>query len=200
MDVFEAIGGRRSIKKLTDETPPTELIEKLLEAAVVAPNYHDSQPWRFFVLTGEGRRAFGDVLAESIRVELQGKKSEEKIERKMHSARRKPMRAPVIIVVGVKHHADDSPVRRTEDVLAVGAAVQNLLLAAHALGLGALWRTGDAAYDTVVKRHFGLREDDEIAAIVYLGYADPERAGRMKQRDRELSGLTEWRRGEPATV
>src|SRR5687768_2194674 len=99
MDVFEAIAGRRSVKKLTDDAPPPELIEKLLEAAVFAPNHRESQPWRFYVLMGDGRAAFGDALAESIRAELEGRKSAEKIERKMHSARRKPMRAPVIIVV-----------------------------------------------------------------------------------------------------
>ncbi len=56
-----------------------------------------------------------------------------------------------------------------EQVLAAGAAAQNLLVAAHAMGFGAMWRTGDPAYDTRVKEALGLAPTDAIVGFIYLG-------------------------------
>jgi nitroreductase len=101
------------------------------------------------------------------------------------------MRSPVLIVVGVESESDDPMVRR-EDLQAASAALQNMLLAATSLGLAAIWRTGDGAYDDDVKAHFGLRPEDEIAGILYLGYAD-ESFGPAPARRRDFAGKTEWR-------
>ena len=63
MDIIETIATRRSLGKMRPDAPPRELIERVLEAGVHAANHHDTQPWRFFVLTNEGRSEFGEVLA-----------------------------------------------------------------------------------------------------------------------------------------
>jgi nitroreductase len=105
--------------------------------------------------------------------------------------RHKPMRSPVLIVVGVQSESDD-PMTRREDLQAASAALQNMLLAATTLGLAAIWRTGDGAYDDSVKAHFDLRPQDEIAGILYLGYAD-DAFGPAPTRQREYADKTEWR-------
>jgi nitroreductase len=111
----------------------------------------------------------------------------------MRGERAKPMRSPVLIVVGVSSEHDDEMTHR-EDLQAASAALQNMLIAANALGLAAIWRTGDGAYDDSVKAWFGLRPQDEIAGILYLGYPD-ETLPPMPERTREYASKTEWRGG-----
>ena len=66
MEVFEAIYHRHSQKKVKQDALPRPLIEKLLHAAVQAPNHYKVRPWRFVVLTGDARRKLGDVMAASL--------------------------------------------------------------------------------------------------------------------------------------
>jgi nitroreductase len=193
VDVLEAIKRRRSIGKVTQEPVPRELIEQMLAAAVEAPNHHETEPWRFFVLTGTAREDFGDVLAEALRRRLAGE-GEKKVEGLALAERAKPLRAPVLIVVAVKHDQTEKGGEKivpVEDLMATAAAIENMLLAAHALGLAAQWRTGDGAFDPHVKAHFGLQPTDEIAAIVYVGYRDPERDV-PRTRNRAYADRTEW--------
>jgi nitroreductase len=193
MDVMDAIRSRRSIGRMTQDEPPREVIEQLIDAAVEAPNHYDSQPWRFYVLTGKAREDLGDVLAETLKTRWRG--DESKMEAGLASERAKPMRSPVMIVVGVKHTGEDDRIIPREDLQAASAGIQNLMLAAHSLGLSCVWRTGDGAYDDVVKAHFGLEPRDEIAGMVYVGYPDPESVARVAPRARTSKGLTEWRNG-----
>jgi nitroreductase len=83
--------------------------------------------------------------------------------------RGKPMRAPVIIAVAAK--IVKSKIPEIEQVAAVAAAVQNMFLAANALGYGAMWKTGGAAYDAGIKAQFGLTAQDHVVALLYLGTA-----------------------------
>ena len=191
MDLIEAIAGRRSKgKMMRDEAPPRALIEKVLGAAVHAANHHDTQPWRFYVLSGEARDEFGNALADALKAR-EADKEASKLEGLMMAERAKPMRSPVLVVVGVQSERDDHMTRR-EDLQASSAAVQCMLLAADSLGLAAIWRTGDGAYDDRVKAYFGLRAEDQIAGIVYLGYADTSLPP-LGQRERVYADRTEWR-------
>jgi nitroreductase len=191
MDLIEAIATRRSKgKMMRDEAPPRALVEKVLEAAVHAANHHDTQPWRFFVLSGEARDEFGDALASALR-EREAGLDAAKLDGLAIAEKAKPMRSPVLIVVGVQSQRDDAMERR-EDLQAASAAVQCMLLAADSLGLAAIWRTGDGAYDDRVKAYFGLRPEDQIAGIVYLGYPDTSLPP-MAQRQRVYADRTEWR-------
>jgi nitroreductase len=194
VDVLETIATRRSLGKMRPEAPPRELMERVLQAAVHAPNHHDTQPWRFFVLTGEARPEFGEVLARAMASRLGD--AAPNLDGLMEGERRKPMRSPVLIVVGV-HSEGDDPMTRREDLQAASAALQNMLLAAGSLGLAAIWRTGDGAYDPEVKAYCGLTPADEIAGILYLGYAD-ESFGPAPARHRDFATKTEWR-GAPLT-
>ena len=190
MDIIEAIEGRRSLSKMRPEAPPREVIERVLQAGVHAANHYDTQPWRFFVLSEQGRSEFGEALAQSLARRMADADAAQR-EALMLGERAKPMRSPVLIVVGVQSESDDAMTRR-EDLQAASAALQNMLLAATSMGLAAIWRTGDGAYDDLVKAHFGLAPADEIAGILYLGYAD-ESFGPAPARQRAFADRTEWR-------
>ena len=191
MDLIDAIAGRRSKgKMMRDELPPRALVEKVLSAAVHAPNHYDTQPWRFYVLSGEARAEFGNALADALKAREAGVDAA-KLEGLMLAERAKPMRSPVLVVVGVQSERDDHMTLR-EDLQASSAAVQCMLLAADSLGLAAIWRTGDGVYDDRIKSYFGLRPEDQIAGIVYLGYADTSLPP-LAERERVYADRTEWR-------
>jgi nitroreductase len=166
MDALEVILTRHSISKVKSDPVDRKIIEKLLQAAVQAPNHHQLRPWRFVVLTGKSRMALGDVMAQSLKV-----KSPEVPEAGLEKERLKPLRAPVLVAVAVDN-SNDPRVPRIENICAVAAAVENLLLAAHAEGLGAMWRTGQAAIDPEVKKFLGFTPDQEVLSFVYIGYPD----------------------------
>lgn len=177
MDIFEAIFQRRSIGKVKPDPIEKEKIEKLLEAAIWAPNHHHTEPWKFFVLTEDGRRPLGRTLAEIAKEDMDDPATEENQER-LKKVEEKPFRAPLVITVAVTP-SDNPKVIDTEEVGAVNAAIQNMLLAAHALGLGAIWRTGKHAYHSKMKQLFGLRERDEVLGFIYIGYPEfPQREGK----------------------
>ena len=174
MEVLEAIYRRQSIGKVKPDPVPRKLIEQLLAAAVQAPNHHKVQPWRFVVITGAARERLGEAMAQSRRAN-QPEAGQDDLQRE----RLKPLRAPVVIAVAV-----DKPslpkVLEIENVCAAAAAVQNLLLAAHALGLGAMWRTGAAATDPAIKQFLGFDPDQYLIGFVYVGY--PQEAVTPRER------------------
>jgi nitroreductase len=78
-------------------------------------------------------------------------------------------RSPAIVLAACVLDRTKTKVPEIEQIIAVGAAVENLFLAAHAMGYGVMWKTGAAAYDPAVKALVGLRPDDHIVAILHLG-------------------------------
>ena len=185
MNIQEAIQTRRSIPLVTDKAIPTELIEQVIEAATYAPNHYRTEPWRFFVLTGEGRVKLGNVFGEIMKSRQDDPQSEDSI-KKIKRIQNNPLRSPVIIAVGVEP-SDNNNVLLKEEYGAVSAAVQNMLLTAHAIGLGAIWRTGNICYNPKVSEFFGLSEQGEIAAFIYLGYPDMEPKPKKITHHKELS-------------
>jgi len=166
MDVFQAIQTRHSIGRVKPDVVPRDLVVKLLDAAVQAPNHYKVRPWRFVVLTGDSRNRLGEVMAQSMRARFPQLNDEA-----LDKERGKPLRAPVVIAVGVDKPAE-SKVLEIENICAAAAACENILLAAHAFGLAAQWRTGDAARDPAVNRFLGLAEDQHIISFLYIGYPD----------------------------
>lgn len=166
MDVLEAIHKRHSQGHVRSDPVPREIIERLLDAAVQAPNHYRVRPWRFVVLTGDGLKKLGDVMAAS-----QQERHPEFPPEAFDKCRTLPLRAPVVIAVGVDQPSE-AKVLEIENVCAAAAAVQNLLLAAHALGLGAKWRTAEWARDRTVKKFLGFEPDQHLIAFIYLGYPE----------------------------
>lgn len=166
MDVFEAIYNRHSQGKVKPDPVPRQLIEKLLDAAVQAPNHYKVRPWRFVVLTGKGRHKLGEIMAAS-----QQSRHPDYPPEAFDKCRSLPLRSPVLIAVGVDKPSE-AKVLEVENICAAAAATQNLLLAAHALGFGAKWRTGEWARDEMVKRFLGFEADQHLIGFIYIGYPD----------------------------
>ncbi|WNB94003.1 nitroreductase [Bacillus sp. NEB1478] len=169
---MEAIISRRSIGKVKDLPVPANLIEKILEAGTYAPNHYRTEPWRFFVITGDGRKKLGAVLEEITTKENTGLPPDE-LMKKTEKAKNNPLRTPVIIAVGVEP-SDKKNVIVKEEFAAVASSIQNMLLAAYSLGLGTIWRTGQVTYHQKINEFFGLSSKGELAGFIYIGYPDME--------------------------
>ena len=161
----------------------------MLLGAAAAPDHGELRPWRFVVLRGEAKEAFGEVLADAYvrRVERAGA---EPVAAKLEKERTKLGRAPLVVIVAAVHRHDEK-IPWADQLGAGYAAAQNLLLSATALGYGSMWRTGDPAHDDVVKRAIGIDEHDAIVAFVYLG--TPHEDGWKAPNAPDLEGLVvEW--------
>jgi nitroreductase len=180
LDVIRAIETRRSIGRVKQEPVPRELIERILESGVHAPNHKITEPWRFHVFSGKGRGELARVRAEIARLQAEAEgESEEMAAGRISRERKKAFRAPVVIAVISEAGRDE--VETLENYAACAAAVQNMQLTAHALGLAAMWRTGSIVYHQEMRRFFDLKENDRIVAHVYLGY--PDMGVRPRRRD-----------------
>jgi nitroreductase len=162
MDLLTAIESRASALKLSEPGPSHEHIERIVRAGVRAPDHGRLRPWRFVVLEGEARRTLADAMANVFQAKLPQASPQQ-----LDAERAKAMRAPTIIVAAARITAGKIPA--IEQIIAVGAAVQNMFLAANALGYGAMWKTGAAAYDASCKTALGLSADDHIVGLLYLG-------------------------------
>lgn len=168
MDLLTAIDTRSSAARLTAPGPdPTEL-ERILGAAVRAPDHGRLKPWRLLVLEGELRARFAEAAALAKRARAPHLTGEQ-----LGAERTKLLASPTLIVVACAVHRDHK-IPEIEQVVATGAAAENLFLAAHALGYGVMWKTGPAAYDAQVKTVLGLEPHDHIVAIMHLGTRVPQ--------------------------
>jgi nitroreductase len=182
METYDAIMTRRSVPKTSDRVPDRHVIERLIRAATAAPNHHLTEPWRFIVLTGDALKDLGAAWAAG----------EERLGGNPDKVRDKPLRAPLVITVVERPNTTNPKVVAIEEHHAVGAAMQNLLLAAHDSGLAAMLRTGSAARLPEVHEYLGLDDGEFIAGFVYIGLP-PEGLHRKAPRKTAIEELTEWR-------
>ena len=164
--VLEAIMARRSAPRLLDPAPDQGQLRSILLAGIHAPDHGRLQPWRFVIIAGDKRALLGEAMAR-VKKRLDPGASVEALQ----SERAKPLRAPLIIVVAARPTVGHK-VPVAEQVAAVSACVQNMSLAAAALGFAANWKTGPAAEAEEVKDTLGLATDDTIVALLYLGTPD----------------------------
>ncbi|MDQ4004377.1 MAG: nitroreductase [Actinomycetota bacterium] len=191
MEVNQAIETRRSVGQVKQDPVPREIVEKILESAVHAPNHRLTEPWRFHVFTGKGRGELARARAEVARIQAEAEGEEEEFAAgRISRERKKVFRAPVVIVVISKGGRDE--VETLENYAACAAAVQNMQLIAHSLGLGTIWRTGPVAYHPYMREFFGLENEDKIVAHLYLGYPDVTERSRRRE---PASTRTVWHEG-----
>ena len=125
MEIVDAIFSRQSIQTLRPDPVPRDLVERLLAAAVQAPNHYRVRPWRFVVLQGQARERLGDVFAEYPAAQTHPDLPPAALDKE----RAKALRSPLLIAVGVDAPADPRVIE-IENICAAAAAVENLLLAA----------------------------------------------------------------------
>ncbi|WP_052254671.1 nitroreductase [Salinicoccus sp. YB14-2] len=194
MNVSDAIRTRRSVKIFKDTAPlDRETVESLIEAATWAPNHYFTEPWKFFVVEGEGRKQLSDVMRKWAVAKADDPDSPD-AEKRIMKVAAKPLLAPTIIMVVLSRDLDNKKAIYTEDVCAVAAATQNMLLEAHSKGIGAIWKSGPAYQAEPVKDFFNLRQDEEILGAVFLGESDMRKD--VKVNRIPIQEKTEWITGE----
>lgn len=189
MEVQDAILTRRSIKIFKDTEPlKKEVVESLLEAATYAPNHHLTEPWKFFVLQGEGRLPLARAMADWVK-ETEDDPNSERAQKRMDKMHHKALTAPTVIAVALSHDPNGKGIY-SEDMSAASAAVQNILLSAHGQGLGAIWKSGAVYNSKAVKELFKLNENEEVIGVVFLG--EPDMKKELKARRTGFEDKTVW--------
>jgi F420 biosynthesis protein FbiB-like protein len=183
-EMMELFAGRRSIRRFRNEIVPHKLLVELLTAAIWAPSAHNRQPWRFAVIdqprTKErlaramGKRLRADLMADGVPVQI--------IEADVDRSFERITGAPVVVLVALTVEGMDSyPDQRRQNnewLMAVQSAAmagQNLMLAAHANGLGSCWMCGPLFSPEVVRKTLNLPADWQPQGLIILGYPDEER-------------------------
>ncbi|HZM46673.1 MAG TPA: nitroreductase family protein [Burkholderiales bacterium] len=184
MDAVKLLLERASAVKLQEPGPSDDELETILRSALRAPDHGRLRPWRFIVISGAERERFGALLADSLKARDAGA-TPETLERE----RQKALRAPVIVVVAARTKASEQ-IPEVEQIVSAGAAAAHIMLAAQALGYGAMWRTGAPAYDARVKEGLGLQASDAIIGIIYVG--TPAMAPRGSARPELGDFVTRW--------
>ncbi|MCK9563425.1 MAG: nitroreductase family protein [Bacteroidales bacterium] len=154
---------RVSCALLRDPAPTGEQRELIQRAALRAADHRRLRPWRFLMIEGEGLAQLGELFANAKRHDNPELSADEEAR-----TRGLPSRAPLVIVA-IASCVEDPKVPEQEQLLSAGAAVQNMLNACHALGFGAIWRTGELARHEVVRRGLGLAGSETLVGFVYVG-------------------------------
>jgi nitroreductase len=163
MDPLAALDARRSVpsRLLTEPGPDPAQLQRLLEAASRVPDHGKLVPWRFLLIRGDTRLRLGDLLAERAR-ERDASPSAIDKDRLRFSF------APLIVTV-IGRLTPGHKVPEIEQLLTGGSVCFAMLQAAQALGFGAQWLTGWAAYDPVVTAHLGLAANERVLGFVHIG-------------------------------
>ena len=188
MDTQESLLNRRSIRKYLKDPVPLETIREIMTVAIWAPSGGNSQPWRFYVATGDKRDQLVQAMIEStgpdapsveafeemvLRIEEEGRNAPDGIswyemnEQTMNFARFGSIRfyqAPVAIVVAKPQTGGSS--------LDIGAAVENLLIAAQAEGLGTCWLGMPLMFKDKIREVLDIPGGEELVTSISLGYPD----------------------------
>ncbi len=163
MEALDLMLSRESALRLEAPGPSSEDLDKIFASAVRAPDHGRLRPWHFVVINEAQRSGFGELLADSLR-----RREPEASEGALQREREKAFRSPVIVVVAAKVRRGDK-IPEIEQIASAAAAAQTIMLAAPALGFGAVWKTGNPAYDPAVKMALGLAAEDDIIGFLYLG-------------------------------
>ncbi len=164
MDALTALHTRSSANILTEPAPTARQLDNIIKAALRACDHRSLKPWKFLLIDGNARQKFGELMV-NVKSSADGKELEPNLAAKIKS---KPMRAPTIIAV-VAAIQEHEKVPTIEQVLSAGAAAQMMMVAAHAQGLGAIWRSGSMMFRREMLEGLGLAPTDQIVGFVYLG-------------------------------
>ena len=186
MNTLEAIAARRSIRKFKDKPIPEEAIQAILTAGTQAPSGRNRQPWRFVAVKGE-------KCAEMVRVMREGMA---RFTERGSSERTADImeQAPVTVFIFNPHGLHPWLTRSIEqmfmdvvNIQSIGAAIQNMVLAAQDLGIGSLWICD--VFEAYEELREWLGEESQMIAAVSFGYAD-ERPGARSRKP--VSEVTRW--------
>jgi len=163
MKALDALHQRVSIGKLAAPAPGLMQREAIFQAALRAADHGQLRPWRYLVIEGEGLNRLGELFCSAALADDPNLAAEV-----CDSFRKMPLRAPMIVVVIARPQVHPK-VPELEQLISAGAAAQNMLNAAYALGVGAIWKTGAMAYHPHVLKGLGLDEGEVLIGYLYMG-------------------------------
>jgi len=184
---LDVLNQRRSVpsRQLGEPGPSDAQLRELLTAAIRVPDHGKLTPWRLVTIRGASRAKLGTALAEMhLRHEPDVPPSVIEKDRNRFGY------APLIVAVVARIEEDHAKVPAQEQLLSAGLVAYNLLLGAQALGFGAQWLTGWAAYDPMVLRLLGLDDDEKIAGFIHIGTPLIDVPERDRPDPRDL--LSDW--------
>jgi nitroreductase len=186
MDPYTFLSRRLSVpsRLLGEPGPSAEDEARLFQLAVRVPDHGRLTPWRFLTLRGEARLRFGEALV-ALRMAREPGLEPSALDKDRERYRNAPL---VVVVVASTTPGHKIPV--AEQVQSAGLAAYNLLLGAQALGYGAQWLTGWAAYDADVARVLGLGPDERVVGFVHIG--TPREAPAERARPDPATRITDW--------
>jgi nitroreductase len=161
MDAIALLTQRQSMPQLVMPAPEGEHLEVILKAGMRVPDHGGLQPWRFTLVEHDGLHKLADIFVDAF-------KQSGAEQAKLDKAAKMPFRAPLIIIVSSRFQ-DHPKVPKSEQLIAAACSVQAMQMAAFALGYGAMWRTGELAYNDKVKRALNISLDNEIVGFLYIG-------------------------------
>jgi nitroreductase len=187
-EVTEIIQDRRTIypEQYSDRKVHKEIIEKLINNAIWAPNHGSTQPWRFRVYTDDALKSLSTFIGKCY-TEFSGENFDPGIFAKVTS---RPLLASAVIVVTMSRDKREK-IAEIEEIEAVACAIQNMHLTATAYGLGAFWSTPKYIYTDLVQEFFELEDKDKCLGIFYLGYPKADLPWPKSQR-KPLEYVTKW--------
>jgi nitroreductase len=191
MNTLDAIAARRSIRRFKDTPVPDEMIQTVLAAAIQAPSGKNKQPWRFTVVRGACRAEMIQTLRAGIAQARAAGENPGSSEWSACVMEQAPVTIFVFNPAGEPpwmHHSTGQLFEDVVDIQSVGAAIQNMLLAAQDLGLGSLWIC-DVFY-AYQELTAWLGETGEMIAAVSIGYADETPAARPRK---PVSEVIRWK-------
>jgi nitroreductase len=186
MDAITAIMTRTSVRRFRTDPVPRDVVERLLECAVRAPNHKLTEPWRFVVLTGGARDHFAEIRARH-RLKRFADPSAAEAQSAANKMRSEAREIPVYLVVMVAVSEDE--ITREEDYAAAMMAIANLVTAAQSLGLGTYLRTGGVMRDPALLELAGVPESHRVVGILSLGYPAGQE---LPRRRRSAAEVTRW--------
>ncbi len=181
MDLVETIKGRRTVRNFLETKVPKDLIKKIVDLGTYAPNAGNTQPWRFFVIESRKKRMEMKMIVDRVTEEVTGSK----IPPEKRTFQNLFFAAPAVLVCVITEYqsATDGLLKekfperlkvRTDRVnpslQSVSAAITQILLAAHSMGIGSCWMTGPLLAREELSAYLSIKPPEEIAAIVALGY------------------------------
>ena len=189
LSVYHAIYGRRSAWKFTDRPVDRMAIERMMDAAIWAPNHRLTEPWRFFVLEqGSTERIRAAELAAEFQLQRTGD------QRRADGTRQKVLEPPVVIYVYTVPGPDDETTR--ENYASVCIAAHNISLAGAAEGLAVTWETGGAMRHPGLAELLGAEESWQMTAMLLVGHPGE----RPVSRRSPASGFVRWFDAEVETA
>jgi nitroreductase len=167
VDAIEALTQKVSVPKLTGPAPTPSQLSTMFAAALRAPDHARLTPWQYWVVEGNAKlKQLGEKMLEGALAD-----EPEMTEEKQQKILNNPLRAP-LMVLAVAKQIENEKVPNIEQLLSVGAGIQNFQTAAWALGFASIWRTGALAYSRSVHKAIGLEDSEQIVGFIYIGHPD----------------------------